>query len=411
MQTKDDSWCSNKKVPAAQIRIVRSSLKQSQISYIRIHHRSTRSSHQEAQYLHTEYCRFTILTLLERLTPRARGSLLVYLIVIPTHNPLFPFNLCSLLAMASSSPKRLLDLIAYVDNVPLNFEADCHPYYRLYLAPDPRPHGYVHPDTIARMPWPASFSIDHKEQTVTLAAPPQGSSNFSAYANASFQEAIDSAIDKDIFPILHQEHSEPFRIVGAREPVQLERFAAPLFGIACRGAHLTGYVRAPDGSIQIWVARRSKSLFTYPGMLDSTVAGGIKASHSPLDCILAEAMEEACLPEELVKSQVRAVGAVTMANRNPRNGLMHSDIIYVYDLELPADVVPTPGDDEVETFILMGCEEVRQRMLAGEFKPNVCPVMIDFMVRHGELTAESEQDYAEICQRLKRRIPVPTTPE
>jgi hypothetical protein len=50
-------------------------------------------------------------------------------------------------------------------------------------------------------------------------------------------------------------------------------------------------------------------------------------------------------------------------------------------------------------------------MLAGEFKPNVCPVMIDFLIRHGEVTAEHEPDYVELCQRLRRKIPVPTTSE
>lgn len=293
----------------------------------------------------------------------------------------------------------------------MDFESNCAPYYRLRLAPDPRTHGYVHPDTVARMPWPAFFAIDHADRAVTLEAPPANTS-LTAHANAAFQTVVDAAIDADTFPVLHSDHSEPFRVVGAREPVQLERFAAPLFGIACRGAHLTCYVRsASDGSPRIWVARRSASLFTYPGMLDSTVAGGVKASHTPMDCILAEAKEEACLPEPLVRARVRPVGAVTMANRDERNGLVHADILYAYDMELPVDVVPTPGDDEVAEFVLMGCDEVRRRMLAGEFKPNVCPVMIDFMVRHGELTPEGEPDYVKICQRLKRRIPVPTTAE
>ena len=242
---------------------------------------------------------------------------------------------------------------------------------------------------------------------MTLVVPPAGVT-LTDHANEAFQQAVDVAIVNDVFPILHQEHSEYFLVLGTREFVQVERYAAPLFGIATRGAHLTGYVRAPDGSIQIWVARRSRSLFTFPGMLDSTVAGGIKASDTPLDCILAEAMEEACLPETLVRASVKAVGAVTLANRKEQSGLMHSDILYVYDLEIPGDVIPTPGDGEVEEFVLMGCDEVRRRMLAGEFKPNVCPVMIDFLVRHGEVTAENEEDYVAICQRLRRKIPVPT---
>lgn len=257
------------------------------------------------------------------------------------------------------------------------------------------------------MPWPPAFAIDHEHRSVTLSKPPSNTS-LSAHANAAFQQAIDGAIDGDVFPILHKTHSEYFKVLGASEPVQMERFATTLFGIATRGAHLTGYVRNP---LRIWVARRSRSLFTYPGMLDSTVAGGVKADHTPLECILAEAVEEASLPPSLVSESVRPVGVVTSANRNTRNGLFHSDVVYVYDLEIPPDVTPAPGDDEVEEFVLMGCDEVRARMLAGEFKPNVCAVMVDFMIRHGVVTPENEGDYVEICARLRRRVPVPTSPE
>lgn len=146
-------------------------------------------------------------------------------------------------------------------------------------------------------------------------------------------------------------------------------------------------------------------------MLDSTVAGGVKASDSPLDCILAESMEEASLPQSLVAPRVRTTGAITMMNRNPRTELVHSEILYTYDLELSGEgeQVPRLGDDgEVEEFVLMSCEEVEKRMRAGEFKTNVCAVIIDFLIRHGRITPENEPDYVEICMRLQRRLPVPT---
>ncbi|EFY99349.1 NUDIX domain protein [Metarhizium robertsii] len=305
----------------------------------------------------------------------------------------------------------LLHLIALVDNVPIDFETNCTPYYRLQLAPDPRTHGYIHPNTVNSMPWPASFTINHDTRQVTLSPPsPKTSLSLSAHANAAFQAAIDAAIDGNMFPMLNGMHSEHFLLMGAREFVQIERFAASLFGIATRGAHLTCYVRAPDG-LKIWVAKRSPKLFTYPGMLDSTVAGGVKADNSPLDCILAEATEEASLPADLVARLVRSVGVLTLANRNPRTELHHSEVLYVYDMELEEDIVPTPQDGEVEEFVLMDCAELRHRMLNGEFKPNVCPIMIDFLVRHGEITPEGERHYVEICNRLRRRLPVPTVPD
>ncbi|KAF5023882.1 hypothetical protein F66182_4041 [Fusarium sp. NRRL 66182] len=311
---------------------------------------------------------------------------------------------------APSQPRRLLDLITDIDNAPLNFESSYAPYYRLLLAPDHRPHGFILPATVSLMPWSSAFTIDHSDRTVTLCAPPEGSA-LTAHANSSFQETVDEAIDNDLFPILHKEHSEYFRIVGAASFVQVERFAAPLFGIATRGAHLTGYVRGDDGQVSIWVARRSRHLFSYPGLLDSTVAGGVKASDSPLACIKAESAEEACLPPDLVSSHVEPTGVITLANIDERSELFHSDIIYVFDLEMPTHVVPRPGDDEVDEFVLMECSEVVRRMLEGEFKPNVCPVMIDFLVRRGYITKENEGDFEDICRRLRRRIPVPMDPD
>lgn len=38
-------------------------------------------------------------------------------------------------------------------------------------------------------------------------------------------------------------------------------------------------------------------------------------------------------------------------------------------------------------------------------------VIIDFFVRHGVITEDSEPgDYLEILSRLRRRLPVPTSP-
>ena len=46
------------------------------------------------------------------------------------------------------------------------------------------------------------------------------------------------------------------------------------FGARAYGVHVNGYVRTPDGGIELWVARRSKTKPTWPGMLDHIVAGG-----------------------------------------------------------------------------------------------------------------------------------------
>jgi isopentenyldiphosphate isomerase len=226
--------------------------------------------------------------------------------------------------------------------------------------------------------------------------------------NAAFQETIDAAIDNRSFPILTS-HSEMYRLMSAKMLVVLERFAAPLFGIAGRGAHMTAFVRTISG-LKIWVPRRAKHLVTYPGMLDTTVAGGVKADQSPLECIVAESNEEASLPAEFVEENARGVGVVSHCLKSKRSGLFSIAVLYLYDIELSESMIPKPGDDEVEGFQLMSVEEVKAAMFKQEFKPNSSLVMMDFFIRHGIMTEDKDLGYAEIAARLRRRLPVAITP-
>ncbi|RDL38764.1 Nudix protein [Venustampulla echinocandica] len=310
------------------------------------------------------------------------------------------------MANAVSQPKGYLDLINAVDNVSYDF--DFNTLYRLLLPNDPRPHGFILPSTVSEMPWTSDFIIDNNSRTVQLRGVSEGKDTASA-CNAAFQNTINIAIDKGL-PMIQAKHSEMYKIMGANSFMYLERFTAPLFGIATRGAHMTAYVRTTDG-LKIWVPRRSAHLFSYPDMLDTTVAGGIKADHSPFECILAEADEEASLPAGFVRQNARAVGVVTYVTRKEKSGLIHPDVLYVFDIELPETMAPKPQDDEVSEFYLWSVEEVKQAMLRREFKPNCSLVMIDFFVRHGIITQENEDDYVEIVSRLRRKLPVPTRPE
>lgn len=136
------------------------------------------------------------------------------------------------------------------------------------------------------MPWSAEFAVDRENRTVKLQISPE-SADASKACNDAFAAVVNEAIDRDIFPTLHGKHSEMFKIVGARHPVQIERFASHLFGITARGAHLTVYTTTNTG-MKIWVPRRAQSMFTYPNKLDTTVAGGVPAHQTPFENIVQE---------------------------------------------------------------------------------------------------------------------------
>lgn len=193
---------------------------------------------------------------------------------------------------------------------------------------------------------------------------------------------------------------------------------------------MTAYVRSPDSShgMKLWVPRRAKNKQTYGGMLDNTVAGGMATGEEPFECLVREADEEASLPEALVRGAVKAMGKVTyLYVREERaggeTGLVQPECQFVYDLELPVDMVPKPNDSEVEVcetqasrmdntdfgqeFYLWTVEEVQEHMAKGEFKPNCAIVILDFFIRHGILTPENESNYEEIKRRIHRDLEFP----
>ncbi|KAE9371656.1 thiamine pyrophosphokinase-related protein-like protein [Stipitochalara longipes BDJ] len=194
----------------------------------------------------------------------------------------------------------------------------------------------------------------------------------------------------------------------------IERSASCLFGIVTYGVHMTCYTASPSSThgIKIWVPRRAKTKSTYGGMLDNTVAGGMASGEEPFKCLVRESEEEASLPEELVKKKVQAKGTITYFHiREPRaggeSGLAQPECQYVYDLELPGDVVPKPNDSEVECFYLWTVEEIKEALGRGEFKPNCALLILDFFIRWGILNEENEPHYEEIKRRLHRELEFP----
>lgn len=263
------------------------------------------------------------------------------------------------------------------------------------------------------MPWTDKFEVDHSSRMILLKDITDGM-DLSTACNQAFKELIDDAIEKDVFKTLHFQHSEPFPILGAKYPVNVERFAGDLFGITARGAHMTMYTRTDEG-MKIWVPRRNANMFTYPNKLDTTVAGGVAATETPFQNIIREAQEEASLPEDLITKNIRATGVLTYMSHfagtpGGKEPYICPDIVYVFDLEVGPDIKPVPEDGEVKEFYLMDVNEIQEALSRGEFKTNSAVVMLDFFVRHGIITSENEKDYVEIVQRMHRRLPFPTAP-
>ncbi|KAK6073060.1 NUDIX domain-containing protein [Seiridium cupressi] len=217
--------------------------------------------------------------------------------------------------------------------------------------------------------------------------------------------------------IVKKWRNEPWPVYssdGGELLYSVERAGAGLLGVMRYGVHMTGYVKDAGAKhgIKIWVPKRASNKSNYPGMLDNTVAGGLMTAEDPFECIIREADEEADLPEALMRERCKVAGTVVYLYVTDERAGGERDLIYpetqwVYDIELPADIKPTPKDGEAEAFYLWTVEEVQEAMARGEFKPNCALVLLDFFIRRGILTKENEPDFDELVRGMHRKTPFP----
>lgn len=55
----------------------------------------------------------------------------------------------------------------------------------------------------------------------------------------------------------------------------------------------------------------------------------------------------------------------------------------------------------------MSVDEVKVRMLKGQFKYNCALVLVDYFIRHGMIQVDDEPDYFEIVSRSHRNLEYP----
>ena len=275
------------------------------------------------------------------------------------------------------------------------------------------PLGYMLPATVEGLQWPGYWKVDSDARTITLYCRDEDEDTATVHSK-SIAQTMDLARSASTFRVLKGWRNELYPVYGPNRELLLniERAACPLFGVVTYGVHMMAYVQTREG-MKLWVPRRARNKQTYGGMLDNTVAGGISTGEEPFESLVREAAEEASLPEDLVRKRAKAVGTVTYfyvrdERAGGETGLLQPECQYVYDLEVGEDVVPKPGDNEVEKFHLWTVEEIQVALGNGDFKPNCALVMLDFFVRHGILTQANEKDYIEIVSRLHRRLDFPT---
>jgi 8-oxo-dGTP pyrophosphatase MutT (NUDIX family) len=132
---------------------------------------------------------------------------------------------------------------------------------------------------------------------------------------------------------------------------------------------MIAWTETPEGW-RYWLQRRAKSMSVHSGKLDMVASGSLTAGELPTDGMVREAHEETSIPRDFSRANMKASGAATFhstRNSDKRAG-SQPQIRYTYELELPADIVPTPLDNEAEEFIAMSVDEVSEELFRHNFK-------------------------------------------
>ncbi|XP_021916856.1 uncharacterized protein YJR142W isoform X3 [Zootermopsis nevadensis] len=179
--------------------------------------------------------------------------------------------------------------------------------------------------------------------------------------------------------------------------LKMDRSATCLFGIRNYGVDINGYVMDPEKGLCIWLQQRSATKQTWPGKWDNMVGGGLSVGYGILETAAKEAAEEASIPAELI-AKLRPAGCVSFFFESERGLFPNTE--FVFDLELPADFVPSNSDGEVEAFELLPAKEALEKVFSSDFKTTSCPVVIDFLIRHGLISPETEPNFPQLVELL-----------
>ncbi len=281
--------------------------------------------------------------------------------------------------------------MSFLDHIALCNTHDLSNYVSLVVDGDAV--GHIRKDNLAHLDrFPDVFV--RSDQSVSLAP------NIETYEDRT--AAVDMVV-RALFEdgVLTGWRGEPYPVGGqwgGPHAFEVERAAAPFFGARAYGVHINGYVRKENG-LHMWIARRADDRPVCPGQFDNMIAGGQPVTLSLKENVIKEAGEEAGVPPDLAATAL-PTGAITYCAESDIG--LKPDIMFCWDLELPADFMPLNADGEIAEFRLLPAAEVMEIVdTTFDFKFNCNLVIVDFCIRHGILPPE-HPDYETILKGLRR---------
>ena len=231
--------------------------------------------------------------------------------------------------------------------------------------------------------WPDVFEIDSTERgRVTLTS----LFNTVDLRSAALGSVIGALAAEGRIPGWRNETYAIRNAFDAPPLAYIERAASRFFGTMTYAVHLNGVVEYADGAPQMWIARRSDTKATDPGMLDNVVAGGIGWGFGIGETIVKECWEEAGIPEDIA---ARATPGRTAHVLQSLPEGTQAEQIFIYDLALPADFVPRNQDGEVGEHRLARIDEVARRIEEGAMTVDASLATLDCLLRRRWIDEEA----------------------
>jgi len=215
--------------------------------------------------------------------------------------------------------------------------------------------------------------------------------------NIAIAEALDDLVATGVLSHVMGELYPVVSKWGDAPVFLLDRAVVSAFGVRSFGQHLNAVVPTESG-VSMWIGRRAPDRHAFPDQLDQMVAGGLPFGIAPEANLAKECEEEAGMEQQLA---ARAVATGHVSYRRETEAGLRTDTIFCYDITLPTTFSPHCTDGEVAEFFLWPLEEVARVVReTDEFKPNCNLVVIDFLLRHGLITAD-HPEYRELRSGLK----------
>ena len=243
----------------------------------------------------------------------------------------------------------------------------------------------------ALQPWGRWLEL-RAQAVVLTAAPSERDAVFTEMNHRLREQGLIRAWRDEPFPLLCPR-------TGAVRAV-FERASARFWGTLTLGAHCNGWVANEDGKpARMWIARRSLTKATDPGLLDNIIGGGVPHGQTPHETLVREGFEEAGLsPAQMARA---VPGRVIELDRDVPEGRQF-ERLHVFDLQLLETECPVNQDGEVAEVGLWSIHHTCAAAATDEMTVDAALVTLDFLLRRQllappEAAAALEERLAKLC--------------